>query len=70
MKQNTTESIFQLFRVKHDGRKAEAEAKGAGGREGDGGGVLAKGNNGGGATAERRLGSRLPTLQYFPKHSS
>lgn len=64
MKQNATESVFQLFRVKHDGRKAEAEAKG------DGGGVLAKGNNGGGATAERRLGSRLPTLQYFPKHSS
>lgn len=56
--------------MKHDGRKAEADVNRAAGRVGDGGGVLVKGNNGGGATAERRLGSRLPTLKYLPKHSS
>ncbi|XP_075887853.1 coiled-coil domain-containing protein 169 isoform X3 [Nelusetta ayraudi] len=56
-------------RVKHGGRKAEADVKRAGGREEDSGGVLVKGGDGGRATAERRVGSRLPTLKYFPKHS-
>lgn len=68
-KHGPNESIFWLLRVKHGGRKAEADAKRAGGREEDSGGVLVKGGDGGRATAERRVGSRLPTLKYFPKHS-